>query len=68
MFELRPFGTSGQTDRVGKVFCVLTGDLRRCLICDEVLSRKAAAEHAGRICFPAQALPSVRRARLNETR
>lgn len=60
MFELKPIGTSTHADRVGKVFCVLNQDLRRCLICDGVFSRKAAAEHAGTICFPSQGLSSVR--------
>jgi hypothetical protein len=40
------------TDNVGKAFRVLNENLRLCLICDEVFTRREAAEHAERICYP----------------
>jgi hypothetical protein len=35
-----------KTDRVGKLFLVLTGGLRRCLICDNVFANPDAAKHS----------------------
>jgi len=40
------------TDQIGKVFIVVSQDVRRCLICDCVFTRQAAAEHAGTVCYP----------------
>ena len=40
-----------RTEVVGKLFVVVNG-MRRCLICDRVFTREAAAEHAGITCFP----------------
>jgi len=37
-------------ENVGKVFCVLDETLRLCLICEEVFTRQAAAEHANVAC------------------
>ena len=39
-------------DLVGKVFKVLNDDMRQCLICDQVFTRKASAEHADTVCYP----------------
>jgi len=39
-------------DKIGKVFRVLDGNLRLCLICNEVFTRQGAAEHAKRVCYP----------------
>lgn len=37
---------SGQDDRIGKVFVAVGSDLRQCLLCGDLFSRQAAAEHA----------------------
>jgi hypothetical protein len=39
-------------DKIGKVFRVLNENLRLCLICDDVFTRKGAAEHAQLACYP----------------
>lgn len=52
-------GTAARGDRIGKVFCVLNQDMRKCLICDEVFTRQAAVEHAGTPCFPSQRSPKL---------
>lgn len=39
------------TDQVGKVFVVVQG-MRRCLICEGMFTRQAAAKHAMTICAP----------------
>ena len=36
----------GQDDWIGKVFFAVGSDLRQCLVCGELFSRQAAAEHA----------------------
>ena len=41
----------GQDDRIGKVFCAVGSDVRQCLVCGELLSRKAAADHAEVDCY-----------------
>ena len=41
-----------RTDRIGKVFKVVALDLRQCLICEGVLTRKAAFGHARMTCHP----------------
>ena len=41
-------------DRVGKVFCVVGENIRRCLICEKLFTRQAAAAHAGTVCRPSQ--------------
>lgn len=37
-------------EQVGKVFVAVAGDLRLCLVCEGVFSRKEAAEHATTVC------------------
>ena len=39
-------------DLVGKVFKVVSQDMRKCLVCDQVFTRKAACEHADTVCYP----------------
>lgn len=41
-----------RTDHIGKVFIVVSQDLRRCLICEQVFPRRACAEHATVACHP----------------
>ena len=37
-------------DEIGIVFIAIAKDLRLCLICDGVFTRKAAAEHSDAVC------------------
>jgi len=37
---------------VGKVFIAVSQDVRRCLICESLFTRKGAALHARTICHP----------------
>ena len=39
-------------DKIGTLFCVLDETLRLCLVCDGVFTRREAAEHAERVCYP----------------
>ena len=43
-----------RSDQIGKVFVVLSQDMRQCLICERVFTRRASAEHAKTICYPAR--------------
>jgi hypothetical protein len=40
------------TDQVGKVFVVVGQRVRKCLVCEELFTRRAASEHAGVMCMP----------------
>jgi len=50
--ETRRGEGSTRTDRIGKVFAVVGQELRQCLICESVLTRRAASEHARIVCRP----------------
>jgi hypothetical protein len=41
---------SSRTDQIGKVFTVVGQDVRRCLICEQLFTRRAASEHANAAC------------------
>ena len=41
-------------DRVGKVFCVVGQNMRRCLICEKLFTCQTAAAHAESACRPSQ--------------
>jgi hypothetical protein len=41
-----------RTDQVGKVFVVVGQRVRRCLVCEELFTRRAASEHATVPCMP----------------
>lgn len=43
---------SARTDQVGKVFIVVGQRIRRCLVCEELFTRRAASEHAAVPCVP----------------
>lgn len=43
---------SPRSDRVGKVFIVVSRDVRKCLICEQLFTRQAASEHAKAACHP----------------
>lgn len=40
------------SDRVGKLFRVLTGGIRQCLICEQTFTSRSAAEHSQLPCWP----------------
>jgi len=39
-------------DQIGKVFFAVGRDVRQCLVCGELFTREAAAEHAAVDCYP----------------
>jgi len=39
-------------DQIGKVFLVVGQDVRRCLICEQLFTRREASEHAKVYCCP----------------
>ena len=41
-------------DVVGKVFITVSQDVRRCLICESLFTRRGAALHARTICHPSE--------------
>lgn len=41
-----------RADQVGKVFIVVGQRVRKCLVCEELFTRRASADHAKVICFP----------------
>jgi hypothetical protein len=41
-----------RTDQVGKVFIAVGQRVRKCLVCEELFTRRASAEHAKVICYP----------------
>jgi|HubBroStandDraft_2_1064218.scaffolds.fasta_scaffold126616_1 hypothetical protein len=51
--------SSTNSEQVGKVFLVLAKDLRLCLICESVFSRRDAAEHATTLCNVRATQPSI---------
>jgi hypothetical protein len=58
---------STRTDQVGKVFVVVGQRVRKCLVCEELFTRRASAEHSKVICYPA--VPDARHiGRPNERR
>jgi hypothetical protein len=44
--KTRRDGGSTRTDQIGKVFIVVGQDVRRCLVCEQLFTRRASAEHA----------------------
>ena len=42
-----------RTDQVGKVFIAVGQRVRKCLVCEELFTRRASAEHSKVICYPA---------------
>jgi len=41
-----------RTDQVGKVFIVVGQRVRRCLVCEELFTRRTASEHMTVPCMP----------------
>jgi len=40
-------------EQIGKVFRAVASNLRQCLVCEQLFTRRAAAEHAKVNCCPA---------------
>jgi hypothetical protein len=38
--------SSTRTDQIGKAFAVVGHDVRRCLVCEQLFTRRASAEHS----------------------
>ena len=47
-----PMQQSRNDELVGKIFVALSQDMRRCLICDGVFTKRGAAAHADAVCHP----------------
>jgi hypothetical protein len=41
---------SMRTDQIGKAFFVVGQDVRKCLVCEQLFTRRASAEHAKVAC------------------
>jgi hypothetical protein len=41
-------------DRIGNVLIVVGQDVRRCVVCEQLFTRRASAEHATLACYPAR--------------
>jgi len=41
-------------DRIGKPFLVMAGNIRKCLVCDELFTRQEAPRHSRVVCYPQQ--------------
>jgi len=41
---------STRTDQIGKVFLVVSQDVRKCLVCEQLFTRRASAEHSKVVC------------------
>jgi hypothetical protein len=40
------------TDQIGKVFVFVGKDVRKCLVCEQLFTRRTASEHARVVCMP----------------
>jgi hypothetical protein len=45
-------GTVRRDETVGKVFTVVSEDARRCLVCDQLFTRKESFDHSQMTCYP----------------
>ena len=50
---------STRTDRIGKVFIVVGQNVRKCLVCEQLFTRRAASEHAKVACHWVQSVKLV---------
>ncbi len=51
---------SARADQVGKVFIVVGQEVRQCLVCECVFTRRASCEHSTVPCMPVIAMKEVR--------
>jgi hypothetical protein len=42
---------STRADQIGKVFLVVGQNVRKCLVCEQLFTRRASAEHAKVVCI-----------------
>jgi len=47
------------TERVGKVFVAVGWDVRKCLVCEQLFTRRTASEHAKVACHWVQSVKLV---------
>jgi len=45
-------GVTPHDERVGKVFIVISGNTRKCLVCDQLFTRQGSFEHSKVTCYP----------------
>jgi hypothetical protein len=45
---------STSDDRIGKPFLVVAGNIRKCLVCEELFTREQAPRHSRVVCYPAE--------------
>jgi hypothetical protein len=38
-------------DRIGKPFLVMAGNIRKCLVCEELFTREEAPRHSRVVCY-----------------
>jgi hypothetical protein len=50
-----PMQQSRNDEVIGKIFVALSQDMRQCLICEGVFTRRAASEHSAVPCMPESA-------------
>ena len=50
--ETQRDGGSIHTDQIGKVFVVVCRGVRKCAICEELFTPRAASQHATVPCMP----------------
>jgi hypothetical protein len=41
-----------RSDQIGKVFLVVGQDVRKCLVCEELFTRRTAFKHSTVLCMP----------------
>ena len=41
-------------DRVGKPFLVMSGGVRKCIVCQQLFSRQEAPRHSRVVCYPSE--------------
>jgi len=49
--QIRPSALAPD-DRIGKLFLVLRQGIRKCLVCDELFTRREGPRHATVACYP----------------
>ena len=45
-------GAVRRDETVGKVFVVVREDTRRCLVCDQLFTRRGSFDHSQLTCYP----------------
>jgi len=42
----------GHDDQIGKVFLVVGNGVRKCMVCEQLFTQRAACQHAAVDCYP----------------